>query len=237
VPDADHAHRTRGGTDQTRATSTGRERTLAAHRAAAQSYDRSVDRTAKRYRRRAIDHLWLTSGDAVLDIGCGTGASFASLAERVGPAGRIVGVDRSPELLAIAAARVRDLGLANVVLLEAAVEEVELGRQFDAALFSLPHDVLQSRRALDHAFAHLRRGGRVAAFGAKRAARWKLPANLCTRRISNRHDTTTEGTEAPWRNLAEYLDSLRVEEVAFGGAYIAAGVARGRTPGGRSARR
>jgi ubiquinone/menaquinone biosynthesis C-methylase UbiE len=236
VSDADHAYRTAGGTDRRSASGPDRGRALALYRSAAESYDRSIDRTARRYRRHAIEHLWLTSGDAVLDVGCGTGASFPWLSERVGPAGRVVGVDLSPEMLAIAAGRVRDLRLANVILLEAALEEAELDRQFDAALFSLTHDVLQSRPALDNVFGHLRRGGRVAAFGAKRAARWKLPVNLYVRRISSRHDTICEGLEAPWRNLAEYLDSLRVEEVAFGGAYIASGVARGRAPGGRRAR-
>jgi hypothetical protein len=53
--------------------------------------------------------------------------------------------------------------------------------------------------------------------------------DLWIRRLSRRYVTTFEGFEAPWRNLAEYLDSLTVDEVAMGGAYIASGVARGRT--------
>jgi ubiquinone/menaquinone biosynthesis C-methylase UbiE len=207
-----------------------RGRALELYRAAAPGYDRVVSgRLVERYRRRAIDRLWLAPGDSVLDVACGTGANFASLADRVGPAGRVVGVDLSPDMLALAAERVRRMGSDSVTLIEAAVEDAELPGEFEGALFSLTHDVLQSKAALDNVFAHLRRGGRVAAFGAKWAAGWNLPMNVYVRRISRRYVTTFEGFEAPWRNLAEYLDSLTVDEVALGGAYIASGVARGRT--------
>jgi ubiquinone/menaquinone biosynthesis C-methylase UbiE len=47
----------------------------------------------------------IAPGDSVLDIACGTGANFALLDERVGPAGRVVGVDLSPDMLAVAAER------------------------------------------------------------------------------------------------------------------------------------
>jgi ubiquinone/menaquinone biosynthesis C-methylase UbiE len=207
-----------------------RGRALELYRAAAPGYDRVVSgRLVERYRRRAINRLWLAPGDSVLDVACGTGANFASLADRVGPAGRVVGVDLSPDMLALAAERVRRMGSDSVTLIEAAVEDAELPGEFEGALFSLTHDVLQSKAALDNVFAHLRRGGRVAAFGAKWAAGWNLPMNVYVRRISRRYVTTFEGFEAPWRNLAEYLDSLTVDEVALGGAYIASGVARGRT--------
>jgi ubiquinone/menaquinone biosynthesis C-methylase UbiE len=209
-----------------------RARALDLYRTSAIDYDRS-SRAAERYRRRAIDRLWLTTGDAVLDVACGTGVNLALLAERVGPTGRVVGVDLSPDMLASATSRLQGLRLENVALVEAAVEDVELTDKFDAALFSLTHDVLQSRPALDNVFAHVRRGGRVAAFGAKWAARWNLPVNFLVRRVARHYVTTFEGFEAPWRHLADYLDSLAVEQVAFGGAYIASGVAAGRTPRGR----
>ena len=51
-------------------------------------------------------------GEAVLDIGCGCGASTAELAMRVGPAGRVLGLDVSEPMLA--RARERSRGLANV---------------------------------------------------------------------------------------------------------------------------
>jgi ubiquinone/menaquinone biosynthesis C-methylase UbiE len=205
-----------------------RQRALELYRGGAAGYDPSLSRAVERYRERAIERLWLAPGDAVLDVACGTGASFPMLAERVGPTGRIVGVDLSPDMLAIVTEHVRGLGLGNVIVIEGAVEEAELPDGLDAALFSLTHDVLQSKPALDNVFAHLRRGGRVAAFGAKWAARWNLPVNFYVRRLARRYVTTFAGFEAPWRHLAEYLDSLTVDQVGLGGAYIASGIASGR---------
>lgn len=42
-------------------------------------------------------------GDAVLDVGCGTGALAAAAAARVGSAGTVTGVDVNPGMLAVAA--------------------------------------------------------------------------------------------------------------------------------------
>jgi ubiquinone/menaquinone biosynthesis C-methylase UbiE len=101
----------------------------------------------------------IAPGDSVLDIACGTGANFALLDERVGPAGRVVGVDLSPDMLAVAAERVRRTGSDNLTLIEAGVEDAELPGEFEGALFALAHDVLQSKPALDNVFAHVRRAG------------------------------------------------------------------------------
>src|SRR5260370_34233064 len=52
--------------------------------------------------RRTIERLALPPGAAVLDVGCGTGASALPAAERVGPRGRVIGVDLAERLLATA---------------------------------------------------------------------------------------------------------------------------------------
>ena len=52
-----------------------------------------------RIRRAAVDACRLESGDTVLEVGCGTGANLPLLADAVGPTGRVIGLDYSPELL------------------------------------------------------------------------------------------------------------------------------------------
>src|SRR5215831_5806867 len=71
---------------------------------------------ANQREKRDRDHAALTKallevaapqpGEQVLDIGCGSGTSTLALAERVGPKGRVLGVDISKPMLAVARRRV-----------------------------------------------------------------------------------------------------------------------------------
>lgn len=64
-------------------------------------YDRFADLPLLRsYRASAADALALDSGDTVVEMGCGTGANVPELRERVGRAGRVVGLDITDEMLA-----------------------------------------------------------------------------------------------------------------------------------------
>ena len=188
-------------------------------------YDRAT-RRFEGYRRRAVERLVLSSGDAVIDVACGTGLNFELLRRRVGRSGRIVGVDVSADMLRQAEARVRSRGWDNVTLIEAPVEEALLGEPADAALFSLTHDVLQSDPAVQNVLGHLAPGARVASFGAKWAPRWNVPVNAYVWWKSRRYVTDLSGLDAPWRRLERALDEFRVEPVTLGGAYIASGLWR-----------
>jgi 2-polyprenyl-3-methyl-5-hydroxy-6-metoxy-1,4-benzoquinol methylase len=54
-----------------------------------------------------LEALGLAPGHHVADVGCGTGALLPRLAERVGPTGRVLGIDRDPQLLEAAPGRAR----------------------------------------------------------------------------------------------------------------------------------
>ena len=70
-------------------------------------------------KRRAVDGLALRAGDAMLDVGCGTGEELRSLAQIVGPQGRVVGIDRSERLVAEARARTRENPIIELVVADA----------------------------------------------------------------------------------------------------------------------
>jgi demethylmenaquinone methyltransferase/2-methoxy-6-polyprenyl-1,4-benzoquinol methylase len=70
-------------------------------------------------RRLGINALGLRPGQRVLDIGCGTGLNFTLLRDRIGPAGTIIGIDRSAAMLERARHRAASRGWANIVLIEA----------------------------------------------------------------------------------------------------------------------
>ena len=54
------------------------------------------------WRRRAARETGLKAGDSALDVACGSGKLTAVLARIAGPHGRVVGLDFSPQMLAVA---------------------------------------------------------------------------------------------------------------------------------------
>jgi SAM-dependent methyltransferase len=63
----------------------------------------------------SLRELGLTGGERVLDVGSGLGQFSRALARAVGPAGRVVGVERSAEQLAEAARQAAAAGEADLV--------------------------------------------------------------------------------------------------------------------------
>jgi ubiquinone/menaquinone biosynthesis C-methylase UbiE len=63
--------------------------------------------------RAAIEALGLAPGSRGLDAGCGIGLQLLLLAEAVGPAGHVTGLDLSPEFLVLAEELVQKAGLSK----------------------------------------------------------------------------------------------------------------------------
>jgi demethylmenaquinone methyltransferase/2-methoxy-6-polyprenyl-1,4-benzoquinol methylase len=61
------------------------------------------------WRRRAARETGLRAGGSGLDVACGSGKLTAELARIAGPGGRVVGLDFSPEMLAIARLHHREI--------------------------------------------------------------------------------------------------------------------------------
>lgn len=59
----------------------------------------------------AMDAARVAPGERVLDVGCGCGATSLELARRVGPTGRVVGIDVSTPMLEVAGEAARRAGL------------------------------------------------------------------------------------------------------------------------------
>ncbi len=125
-------------------------------------------------RKRAADQVNRLPGRNVLEVGVGTGLALP----RYTPDKRIVGIDLSADMLALARRRVADLGLRNVDgLLEMDAEATEFSDgQFDIAVAMFVASVVPNPRRL---LAELRRvvrpGGNILLvnhFAAEGGPRW-----------------------------------------------------------------
>jgi ubiquinone/menaquinone biosynthesis C-methylase UbiE len=85
-------------------------RAASAYNAAADHFDDEPPGFWARIGRRTIERLELPSGACVLDVGCGTGASALPAAEKVGPQGKVSGVDLAERLLEIGRQKAKRYG-------------------------------------------------------------------------------------------------------------------------------
>ena len=112
---------------------------------------------------RLLRRAGLKPGMRVLDLGCGAGDVSMLAAEIVGPSGLVVGIDRSPQAIAIARERCRSMRLHHVDFDDVAVESFIDPDPFDLVigryvLIHQPDPVAFIRSAS----GHLRHGGVLA---------------------------------------------------------------------------
>jgi SAM-dependent methyltransferase len=81
-----------------------------------------------------MDDLCPEAGEVIVDLGCGAGQTVLQLAERVGSAGRVIGVDISPILLDVA--RERALGIEQISFIEGDAAALDLPSHGVDAFFS-----------------------------------------------------------------------------------------------------
>lgn len=110
-----------------------------------------------------FDQVGPLEGCRVVEIGCGTRGCLDALAERVGTAGSVVGVERSEESAEVARKLVTDRGLPNVKVLQGDGRSTGLPRaEFDLATARLVLvNVPQPEEIVDEAVALVRPGGAV----------------------------------------------------------------------------
>jgi len=68
----------------------------------------------------------LKPGEVVVDLGCGGGIDVFLAARKVGPTGRSIGIDMTPEMLARARENAEKQNLANVEFIEAPIDRMPL---------------------------------------------------------------------------------------------------------------
>ena len=128
-------------------------------------YAREIDRRFEPVVEQVIARAGLAAGERVLDLGTGTGAVAARAAQLVGPAGLVVGMDISADMLEVARQRVAAQGHTQVTFREGRAESVPAENEaFDVVLASLSLMYVIDRAAAARELARvLRPQGRLVA--------------------------------------------------------------------------
>ena len=106
----------------------------------------------------------LRAGETVVDLGCGGGLDVFLAARRVGPGGKAIGIDMTPEMLDLARRNAAKSGLANVEFHQATIDQMPLpDAAADCVISNCVINLAPDKRAVFREIARvLKPGGRVA---------------------------------------------------------------------------
>jgi ubiquinone/menaquinone biosynthesis C-methylase UbiE len=135
-----------------KSTNESKAKATATYNAASDFYDNPANTFWAHFGHRTIERLNLQTGDHVLDVCCGSGASAIPAAEAVGADGSVLGVDLSEKLLELARAKAKDRGLQNIEFHVGDMLDLRLPPKFDAVvcvfgIFFVP-DMAEAIRSL-----------------------------------------------------------------------------------------
>ncbi len=133
---------------------------------------------SRQFRAVAVKRLALQPGDAVIDLGCGTGLSLPLLVDAVGPGGQVIGVDASPHMLARARRRVEAAGWRGVELVEAFAQDFQPPSPVDGVLAGNVNQLICSPEVVRNAVDLAEAGGTLRGDGQPPGPRVRrLPAS------------------------------------------------------------
>lgn len=177
------------------------------------------------YRKIGVKALNLKKGDTVVEIGCGTGLNFNLLRKQVGPDGKIIGVDMTPEMLEEAGKRVRRNNWQNVTLVQSDAALYKFPEYIDGVISTFAITLIpEYDRVIQKGAAALSPDARFVIVDFKKPDKWPMwminffviltrPFGVSLD-IADRH---------PWESVARYMTTVEFRELYFGALYLCVG--------------
>ncbi len=111
-----------------------------------------------------VSKIDIRAGDTVLDLGSGGGLDCFLAAKKVGPGGRVIGVDMTPEMIEKARANAAKVGASNVEFRFGQIEKIPAADgEVDVVISNCVINLLPDKPAVfREMYRILRSGGRVA---------------------------------------------------------------------------
>ena len=177
------------------------------------------------YRKRAVASLNLQPGETVVEIGCGTGLNFQHIQKYIGPTGKIIGVDLTAEMLAIAKRRCQKHHWNNVALVEHDASSYEFPDSIDGVVSTFALTLIpEYKLVIGHAADALSSGKSMVVLDMK-IPDWPRPLiNLAVLFTSPFGVSLDIGHRHPWEDMQQSFGNLQMQEVYFGGVYLATSV-------------
>lgn len=181
----------------------------------------------RHYRRLAVDALQLQNGDTVVDLCCGTGLNFPLLQKKVGPAGKIIGVDLTGRMLEQARARVDRNNWKNIELVLSDVAKYPFPSSVDGVISTMAITLVpEYDSVIQRGATALGSGKRLVIMDLKQAEQMPLWLVKLGVFLTSPYGVNLDLAQRhPWKSMAVYLRHGSLTEFYGGMSYIAVGEA------------
>jgi len=179
------------------------------------------------YRKMAVRALNLNPGDTVVEICCGTGLNFDLLNHKVGPQGRIIGVDLTAAMLEEADRRVRSRHWSNVTLVQNDAADFEFPRPVNAVISTFALTLVpEYDQVIKNAASALATGKRLAILDFKLPEKWPMWLIRFFAILTRPFGVTLDlGERHLWESVGRHMIPVAFEELYFGAVYLSVGQA------------
>jgi len=181
---------------------------------------------ANSYRNPAVDALNVKEGNCVVDLCCGTGLNFPHIEKKIGPTGKLIGVDLTDSMLKEAKKQVQQKGWKNVELVNKDATKYDFPKGVNGIITSYAITLIPEFDAvIKKGIDALKEGGRFVVLDFKKPKIWsewfaRFMINVFIKPYGGSYEMKDRH---PWESLSKYSKIIEFREFYFGSTYIAAG--------------